>query len=72
MDSPAQNGDGLKPTHGGYRPCAPYGEKSVEDTPWGVVAQSVGILCLIEVRKTALSLQKPRNAGVKKLASPLH
>ncbi len=46
--------------------------KNLWKIPPGVVAQSVGILCLIEVRKTALSLQKPRNAGVKKLASPLH
>ncbi|RCG80523.1 hypothetical protein CSB66_1327 [Enterobacter hormaechei] len=44
----------------------------MEDTPWGVVAQSVGNSCLIEVRKTALSLQKPRNAGDEKLALPLH
>lgn len=38
----------------------------------GVVAQSVGILCLIEVRNTALFLHKPRNAGDEKLALPLH
>lgn len=38
----------------------------------GVVAQSVGNLCLIEVRNTALFLQKPRNAGDEKLALPLH
>ncbi|AWZ97511.1 hypothetical protein CSB67_2694 [Enterobacter hormaechei] len=44
----------------------------MEDTPWGVVAQSVGILCLIEVRNTALFLHKPRNAGDEKLALPLH
>ena len=46
--------------------------KNLWKIPRGVVAQSVGNLCLIEVRNTALFLQKPRNAGDKKLALPLH
>lgn len=46
--------------------------KNLWKIPTGVVAQSVGNLCLIEVRKTALFLQKPRNSGDEKLALPLH